>query len=108
MKKIILIFSLFVGLTSLKAQTTITNSIFLAGGDTLERSITTNTTGVTITPPASNAQSWDMSFLTTDATLFDSVRFASEAFHLVVFQIPKLYCLLQALDKAMLMLILAL
>lgn len=70
-------FSLFAGILSLKAQTTITNSIFLAPGDTLVRSLTANTAGVTITPPASNAQNWNMSFLTTDATLFDSVRFAS-------------------------------
>ena len=77
MKKIILMFSLFAGMLSLKAQTTITNSIFLAPGDTLVRSLTANTAGVTITPPASNAQNWNMSFLTTDATLFDSVRFAS-------------------------------
>ena len=77
MKKIILCLSLMMGITALKAQTTITNSIFLAAGDTLERSITVATGGITITPPASNAQSWNMSFLTTDATLLDSVRFAS-------------------------------
>jgi hypothetical protein len=77
MKKIILCFSLFMGIFTAKAQTTITNSIFLAAGDTLQRSITATTAGVTITPPASNAQSWNMSFLTTDATLLDSVRFAS-------------------------------
>ncbi len=77
MKKIILCLSLMMGISALKAQTTITNSIFLAAGDTLERSITVATGGITITPPASNAQSWNMSFLTTDATLLDSVRFAS-------------------------------
>jgi hypothetical protein len=77
MKKIILFLSLMMGISTLKAQTTITNSIFLAAGDTLERSITVATGGITITPPASNAQSWNMSFLTTDATLLDSVRFAS-------------------------------
>jgi hypothetical protein len=77
MKKIILCLSLLMGIFTAKAQTTITNSIFLAAGDTLLRSITANTAGVTITPPASNAQSWNMSFLTTDATLLDSVRFAS-------------------------------
>jgi hypothetical protein len=65
------------GILTAKAQTTITNSIFLAAGDTLLRSITANTAGVTITPPASNAQNWNMSFLTTDVTLLDSVRFAS-------------------------------
>lgn len=65
------------GISALKAQTTITNSIFLTAGDTLERSFTVATGGITITPPASNAQSWNMSFLTTDATLLDSVRFAS-------------------------------
>ena len=77
MKKIILCFSLLMGISVAKSQTTITNSIFLSAGDTLVRSITTNFGGLTITPPASNAQSWDMSFLTTDATLFDSVRYAS-------------------------------
>ena len=77
MKKIILCLSLIMGISALKAQTTITNSIFLTAGDTLERSFTVATGGITITPPASNAQSWNMSFLTTDATLLDSVRFAS-------------------------------
>ncbi len=77
MKKIILCFCLLMGILTAKAQTTITNSIFLAAGDTLLRSITANTAGVTITPPASNAQNWNMSFLTTDVTLLDSVRFAS-------------------------------
>ena len=77
MKKIILCLSLLMGISVAKSQTTITNSIFLAAGDTLVRSITTNFGGLTVTPPASNAQSWDMSFLTTDATLFDSVRYAS-------------------------------
>lgn len=77
MKKIILCLSLMMGISAIKAQTTITNSIFLTAGDTLERSFTVATGGITITPPASNAQSWNMSFLTTDATLLDSVRFAS-------------------------------
>jgi hypothetical protein len=77
MKKIILCLSIIMGISVLKAQTTITNSIFLTAGDTLERSYTVATGGITITPPASNAQSWNMSFLTTDVTLLDSVRFAS-------------------------------
>lgn len=77
MKKFILGFVLLSGIFAAKAQTTITNSIFLAAGDTLIRSYTVATAGVTITPPASNAQNWNMSFLTTDATLLDSVRFAS-------------------------------
>jgi hypothetical protein len=77
MKKILLSLSMLLGMNALYAQTTVTNSIFLNGGDTLVRSVTVNSGSLTITPPASNAQSWDMSFLTTDATLYDSVRYAS-------------------------------
>lgn len=76
MKKILLFACLLLTL-GLNAQTTVTNSIFLSGGDTLERSVTVNIGNATVTPPASNAQNWNMSFLTTDFTVVDSIRFAS-------------------------------
>jgi hypothetical protein len=76
MKKTLLFACLLLTL-GLNAQTTVTNSIFLTGGDTLERSVTVNIGTATVTPPASNAQNWDMSFLTTDFTVVDSVRYAA-------------------------------
>ena len=62
---------------TLNAQTTISNSIFLAGGDSLERSFTSNIRSATITAPSATAQTWDFTFLTSSSTLLDSVRFAS-------------------------------
>jgi len=76
MKKIVLFAALLCGFWA-QAQTTVTNSIFPVGGDTLLRSSTTNIGAATITAASATAQSWDFSFLTTDVVLFDTVRYAS-------------------------------
>jgi hypothetical protein len=76
MKKIIIFTFLLFGATAF-AQTTVTNSIFPAAGDTLLRSTTVNIGAATVTAPSATAQNWDLNFLSTDAILLDSVRYAS-------------------------------
>lgn len=76
MKKILLFAALLCGFSA-QAQITVTNANFPVGGDILARSFTETIGAATITAGSSVAQSWDFSFLTTDAILFDSVRYAS-------------------------------
>ena len=76
MRKILLLSALFTTV-ALQAQITVTNSIFPAAGDVLERSLTNNIGIATISPASATAQAWDFSFLTTDLFLTDSIVAAS-------------------------------
>ncbi len=77
MKQILTILALLV--TSWAgAQITVSNAIFLAPGDVLERSFTTNVGAVVVSPASATAQAWDYSFLTTDMMISDSILPASD------------------------------
>lgn len=76
MKKLILFAAISIGISA-DAQINLSNSIFPVAGDTLVRSETFSIGAATVTAASGTAQTWDFSYLTTDATLYDSIRDAS-------------------------------